>query len=168
VVLGDLWLGIALHRHTARRRLVAIHTDSDEDVASLLTAAGRDPLPASSPTGSLTTSVADVVRRGAIPLRGDPSQYDALLEGIGDARVVLLGEATHGTHEFYRERAFITRRLIAEGLPRGRPAGCVPRDRYRSAASISALGDFGRPDVCGATRTSEWPAAFAQRREPAV
>ena len=37
-----------------------------------------------------------------------------MIEGIGDARVVLLGEATHGTHEFYRERAFITRRLITE------------------------------------------------------
>jgi erythromycin esterase-like protein len=33
---------------------------------------------------------------------------------IGDARFVLLGEATHGTHEFYRERARITRRLIEE------------------------------------------------------
>jgi erythromycin esterase len=28
-----------------------------------------------------------------------------LIDGIGDAQVVLLGEATHGTHEFYRERA---------------------------------------------------------------
>ncbi len=50
----------------------------------------------------------------AIHLDGGPAQYDQLLEGIGDARLVLLGEATHGTHEFYRERAFITRRLIAE------------------------------------------------------
>jgi erythromycin esterase-like protein len=33
---------------------------------------------------------------------------------IGDARFVLLGEATHGTHEFYRERARITRRLVEE------------------------------------------------------
>jgi erythromycin esterase-like protein len=33
---------------------------------------------------------------------------------IGDARFVLLGEATHGTHEFYRERALITQRLIKE------------------------------------------------------
>jgi erythromycin esterase-like protein len=33
---------------------------------------------------------------------------------VRDARLALLGEATHGTHEFYRERAFITRRLIAE------------------------------------------------------
>jgi erythromycin esterase-like protein len=56
----------------------------------------------------------DVVHRRAIPRGGDPAQYDALIEGIGDARVVLPGEATHGTHEFYRERAFITRRLITE------------------------------------------------------
>jgi protein-L-isoaspartate(D-aspartate) O-methyltransferase len=36
----------------------------------------------------------------------------SLLERIGDARVVLLGEATHGTSEFYRMRARITRELI--------------------------------------------------------
>ncbi len=36
-----------------------------------------------------------------------------LLERVGDARVVLLGEATHGTSEFYRMRARITRELIA-------------------------------------------------------
>ena len=58
--------------------------------------------------------VVEVVRSHALALSGAPAQYDALLEGIGDARVVLLGEATHGTHEFYRERAFITRRLITE------------------------------------------------------
>ena len=61
-----------------------------------------------------TVEALTIVRERARPLKGDPAQYDALLEGIGDARVVLLGEATHGTHEFYRERAFITRRLIAE------------------------------------------------------
>jgi protein-L-isoaspartate(D-aspartate) O-methyltransferase len=38
----------------------------------------------------------------------------ALLERIGDARVVLLGEATHGTSEFYQMRARITRELIAQ------------------------------------------------------
>jgi erythromycin esterase-like protein len=59
-------------------------------------------------------SALGIVRSRARPLKGDPAQYDALLDGIGDARVVLLGEATHGTHEFYRERAFITRRLITE------------------------------------------------------
>ncbi|HEX8410410.1 MAG TPA: erythromycin esterase family protein [Thermoanaerobaculia bacterium] len=40
--------------------------------------------------------------------------YDALLDMIGDATVVCLGEASHGTHEFYRERANITKRLIDE------------------------------------------------------
>ena len=49
-----------------------------------------------------------------IALHGSPEDYDALLELIGDAPYVLLGEATHGTHEFYAERARITRRLIAE------------------------------------------------------
>jgi erythromycin esterase-like protein len=48
------------------------------------------------------------------PLRGEASDYDPLLELIGDAGLVLLGEASHGTHEFYRERALITRRLIEE------------------------------------------------------
>lgn len=44
----------------------------------------------------------------------DASGYDPLLELIGDARIVLIGDASHGTHEFYRERALITRRLIEE------------------------------------------------------
>ena len=47
-------------------------------------------------------------------LHGAANDYDPLLEFIGDARFVLLGEATHGTHEFYRERAEITKRLILE------------------------------------------------------
>src|SRR5688500_2914024 len=37
-----------------------------------------------------------------------------LLERIGDARYVLIGEASHGTHEFYRWRAELTCRLVAE------------------------------------------------------
>ncbi len=49
-----------------------------------------------------------------MPLGGSAADYDPLLEDIGDARVVCLGEATHGTHEFYRERAALTRRLIEE------------------------------------------------------
>lgn len=47
-------------------------------------------------------------------LSGKKDEYDSLLEFIGDARIVLLGEASHGTHEFYRERAQITQRLISE------------------------------------------------------
>jgi erythromycin esterase-like protein len=52
--------------------------------------------------------------REAQPLNGSDDDYDGLLDLVGDASVVLLGEASHGTHEFYRERARITRRLIEE------------------------------------------------------
>jgi erythromycin esterase-like protein len=57
---------------------------------------------------------AEFVREIAQPLAGGADDYNRLLELIGDARFVLLGEATHGTHEFYSERASITKRLITE------------------------------------------------------
>lgn len=60
-----------------------------------------------SPLSTAITSVAH-------PLNGAADDYDPLMELVGDARFVLLGEATHGTHEFYRERAEITKRLILE------------------------------------------------------
>jgi len=56
----------------------------------------------------------DGVRTAAIALEDEDSDFDALIESIGDARFVLLGEATHGTHEFYKARARLTRRLVAE------------------------------------------------------
>ena len=46
------------------------------------------------------------------PERND--EFGAPFDCFGDARVVLLGEATHGTAEFYRARAAITRRLIVD------------------------------------------------------
>jgi erythromycin esterase-like protein len=69
--------------------------------------------PAHHPGASRPEIVAKLVREAAEPL-GDIERdtIDALLERIGDARVVLLGEATHGTSEFYRMRARITRELI--------------------------------------------------------
>jgi erythromycin esterase-like protein len=54
------------------------------------------------------------ISAAAHPLTGAGGDYDALLDLVGDARFVLLGEATHGTHEFYQERARITQRLILE------------------------------------------------------
>src|SRR5438067_6371084 len=39
---------------------------------------------------------------------------DALIEDIGDCSIVMLGEASHGTHEFYTWRTAITKRLIQE------------------------------------------------------
>ena len=66
----------------------------------------------------MSSAIANVmtgaVREAARPLSATAADYDPLLERIGDASFVLIGEATHGTHEFYSERAIITRRLIAE------------------------------------------------------
>jgi erythromycin esterase-like protein len=57
---------------------------------------------------------AQAVSEAAHPVVGAPDDYDALLDLVGGRRFVLIGEASHGTHEFYRERARITRRLIDE------------------------------------------------------
>lgn len=53
------------------------------------------------------------IRSLARSLTGD-SDLDQLVETVGDARFVCLGEASHGTHEFYRWRAALSRRLITE------------------------------------------------------
>ncbi len=50
----------------------------------------------------------------ALRLQDDQGDYDALMAMVPDKRFVLLGESTHGTRDFYRMRADITRRLIAE------------------------------------------------------
>jgi erythromycin esterase-like protein len=64
---------------------------------------------------SPSPELVDALRRYAEPLP-DPDALDfaAHFDRFGDARVVLLGEATHGTSEFYRARAAITRRLIEQ------------------------------------------------------
>jgi erythromycin esterase-like protein len=59
-------------------------------------------------------TLAELIRDAAHPLTGHAGDYDPLVDLVGDARVVLLGEASHGTHEFYHERARITRRLVEE------------------------------------------------------
>lgn len=53
------------------------------------------------------------VREAARPLPDyDDPAFGAAFDSFGDARIVLLGECTHGTSEFYRARAAISRRLI--------------------------------------------------------
>ena len=54
------------------------------------------------------------IRKSAHSLTGDQSDFAPLLRLVGNSRFVLIGEATHGTHEFYRVRAQITKLLITE------------------------------------------------------
>lgn len=102
-----------------------------------------------------TSKILEIIRQESISLRRDEiNDYDPLLGVIGEARFVLIGEASHGTHEFYRERAQITKRLIIE---KGFSAVAVEADfpdanrvnRYVNggeddADAIDALGGFKR------------------------
>jgi len=59
---------------------------------------------------SLLRTISD----GCRTLHGAGDDFDPLMNAIGDARFVLIGEASHGTHEFYQARALITQQLIEE------------------------------------------------------
>src|SRR3989441_12879285 len=54
-----------------------------------------------------------VIRHAAQWFESAPDGFGPLLDSIGDASLVLIGEASHGTHEFYRTRAALTTALIA-------------------------------------------------------
>jgi len=64
-------------------------------------------------TSGRDEQLAGDLRTVARPLEND-SDVDALVERIGDAQVVLLGEASHGTSEYYTWRARLSKRLISE------------------------------------------------------
>jgi len=99
-------------------------------------------------------SILNAVNRAAIPLTFDSGDYDPLLQWIGNRRLVLIGEASHGTHDFYRERALITRRLIEEkGFNAVAIEGDWPdaarvhrfvRGGSKDANARESLGDFVR------------------------
>lgn len=90
----------------------------------------------------------------ATPLSGSAADSESVFHTIGDARFVLLGEATHGTHEFYAERAAITKRLIAEhgftavaveaDWPDAYRVNCYVRGASDDADAQAALGGFER------------------------
>lgn len=61
-----------------------------------------------------THHLSDWVRRQASPLSGGTQDFDDVMDLIGDATIVMLGEASHGTAEFYATRARLTQRLISE------------------------------------------------------
>jgi erythromycin esterase-like protein len=88
------------------------------------------------------------------PLSGARSDYDSLLEMVGNAKYVLLGEATHGTHEFYKARSDITKRLIEEAgvtviaweadWPDALRINRFIQGRSQDQTALDALGDFKR------------------------
>ena len=129
-------------------------------------------------------STLDAIRSAAIRLDGTERDYDALVEAAATRDFVLLGEATHGTQEFYRMRADITCRLVSE---LGFEAVAVEADwpdAYRlnryvqgdgaDATALRAFDDFERFPTWmwrndEVLRFIEWLAAHnAQRRADAA
>jgi erythromycin esterase-like protein len=85
----------------------------------------------------LREALSDILR----PLAGAAEDYDRIVDLVGDSRFVLLGEASQGTHEFYRERAEITKRLVQE---KGFTAIAVEADwpdAYRINRYVQRLSD---------------------------
>jgi erythromycin esterase-like protein len=83
----------------------------------------------------------DAVREAAHRLTGAAEDYDPLMDLAGDARFVLLGEASHGTHDFYRERAEITKRLIEEKRFTAVAAEADWPDAYRVDRYVRGVSD---------------------------
>lgn len=102
-------------------------------------------------TRRVIANIPQTLQRAAHPLTGNPTDYDPLLDRIGNAQFVLIGEASHGTHEFYQMRAEITKRLIQE---KGFSAVAVEADwpdayrvnRYVRSASDDVSADWALSD----------------------
>ena len=113
------------------------HQVGDEEVRHLL----------ATPTTGLATAririqetSAEVIDRTAIDAPGGLPPAEALEEIIGDARVVLIGESSHGTHEFYEARAQITKWLIEEKGFAGVAAEADWPDAYRVNRYLHGAG----------------------------
>ena len=98
------------------------------------------------PPASTHPSPADLVAQAAIDAPGGVPPADVLDDLIGDARVVLIGESSHGTHEFYAARAEITKWLITEKGFNAVAAEADWPDAYRVNRYVRGLGDDGSPD----------------------
>ncbi|WFU34367.1 erythromycin esterase family protein [Bradyrhizobium brasilense] len=139
--------------HAVGRWYQEFSQTTDEEVRELLARQNKsDGEAGQSPAAD--DVVVNALRETAYPLVGSVRDYDPLIGRIGEARFALLGEASHGTHEFYRERAEITKRLISE---RKFTAVAVEADwpdayrlnRYVRGAgedvdAVDALADFRR------------------------
>jgi erythromycin esterase-like protein/predicted phosphoribosyltransferase len=127
---------------------------TDEEVSALLARTSTPEHSEATQGSAADSALIKALRETAYPLAGSARDYDPLIGRIGEARFALLGEASHGTHEFYCERAEITKRLIVE---KHFAAVAVEADwpdtyrlnRYVRGASddvdaVEALADFRR------------------------
>jgi erythromycin esterase-like protein/predicted phosphoribosyltransferase len=114
---------------------------TDDEVRELLATPTTGAAPAVEGEGP-----AELVRRVAIDAPGGVPPRDVLADLIGDARVVLIGESSHGTHEFYQARAEITKWLIEEKGFNAVAAEADWPDAYRVNRYVRSLGEDTSPE----------------------
>jgi erythromycin esterase-like protein len=100
------------------------------------------------------SEVSDVIRTAAWPLLSSKA-YDHIASWVGDARIVLLGEDTAGTHDFFGMRAMLTRRLIETC---GFTAVAVEAD-WSDAHAVNRFvhGLAGRDAAAAIQRSAQFP-----------
>lgn len=107
------------------------------------------------------------IKEWAYPLR-EKSDLQPLFEKIGNARIVMLGEASYGTHEFYTWRSYITRRLIEEkGFHFIAVEGDWP-DCYRLNRFIKGYDQSGNHAADVLNGFNRWPTWLWANRETAA
>jgi erythromycin esterase-like protein len=105
-----------------------------------------------------TSGTLETLRNSRVDLTGGTRDYDRVIEAARRADFVLIGEASHGTHEFYLERARITQRLVRE---LGFNAVAVEADwpdAYRANAYVRCLSTDATADeaLTGFKRFPTW------------
>ena len=128
---------------------------SDEEVRELL---------ATPTTGLATAGIriqetpAEMLGRLAVDAPAGLPPREALEEIIGDARIVLIGESSHGTHEFYQARVEITKWLVEEKGFCAVAAEADWPDAYRVNRYVRGLGRDGSADeaLSGFERFPAW------------
>ena len=109
-------------------------------------------------------ALVEAIRESAIAIES-PGDLDPLLDQIGDARYVLIGEATHGTSDFYRWRAALSRRLITErGFSFIAVEGDWP-DCYRVNRFVKGYPDSGNSAYELMHAFDRWPTWMWANRE---
>ena len=115
---------------------------TDDEVSDLL----ATPTTGAAAQPSAVPTPADLVAAAAIVAPGGVPPADVLDDLIGDARVVLIGESSHGTHEFYEARAEITKWLIEHKGFNAVAAEADWPDAYRVNRYVRGLGEDDSPE----------------------
>lgn len=127
---------------------------TDEEVRRLLATPTAGP----SLRRPAASTAADVLRRVAIDAPGGVPTHEVLAELVGDARIVLIGESSHGTHEFDQARAAMTQWLIEEKGFGAVAAEADWPDAYRVNRYVRGLGEDTNADeaLSGFERFPAW------------